>query len=134
MTLIENRGRPSWDFLTPFPRPSSALPPPEPPPSDPRRNGPYPNLKTPNLGPQEAHDSQNRIHWLRIQRAIAGCFAQNGPEDRENPLLQRFWPISGLKTKKYFQCAPLEGGTEGRKREFVLSRNEKKLLFRFFRV
>ena len=41
--------------------------------------------------------------------SVGGCFAHNGPQVRENPFFQRFWPSWALKTAKYFQCAPLEG-------------------------
>ena len=45
------------------------------------------------------------------------CFAQNGPQDQENPLFQSLWPILGLKTAKSFQCAPLEGGTKPKRKK-----------------
>ena len=53
-----------------------------------------------------------------VRSSLVGrSFAQNGPQDQENPVFQGFWPISGLKTDKYFQCAPLEGGTKGQTRK-----------------
>ena len=51
---------------------------------------------------------------------VGRCFAQNGPQDWENPLFRALWPILGLKMAKSFQCAPLEGGTKGQKRKKIV--------------
>ena len=146
-TLIKNRGRPSWDFVGPSPRPSSALPPPGPPPLVRDKMAPNPASNPHILGPKGqmgAHVGLIGFAFSVRSNLVSRCFAQNSPKDRENPLFQRLWPILGLKAAKSFQCASREGGTKSRKRKInrsifdentsleTATKNEIKPFFRFF--
>ena len=126
-------------------RPSLALPPPDPP--APVRDEMAPNpASNPHIsGPKGhigAHMGLTGSIFSMQSNLVGRCFARNGPQDWGNPLFRGLWPILGLKMARSFQCAPLAGGTKGRKRKKIakialLSTQTNKtfsMFFNFFRV